>query len=104
MLLLNEGQMGKAWVPSKSKALSEIGENWIEKYFHFICICFKVLKDALFTNIRVVCSSQWLFLSYGGGHFNRTTRYRTYVQGSQLKKKHIKVLISNLPQIEGILD
>jgi hypothetical protein len=36
MLLLTEGQLGKAWERPKSYALSEIGENWDRKYFHFI--------------------------------------------------------------------
>jgi hypothetical protein len=33
-LLLPEGQTGAAWEHSKRKALSEIGERWIENYFH----------------------------------------------------------------------
>ena len=30
MLLLSEGQAGEAWKPSKSNALSAIGEYWTE--------------------------------------------------------------------------
>jgi len=58
MLLLNEGQMGKVREPSKSKALSEIREQWAEKYIHFVCVCFTALKGVSFTNLRVVYSSQ----------------------------------------------
>jgi hypothetical protein len=35
-LLKPVGQMGEAWEPSRKNALLEIGEHWIEKYFHFI--------------------------------------------------------------------
>jgi hypothetical protein len=34
MFVLAEGQTGEAWEPSESNALTEIGENWVEKYFH----------------------------------------------------------------------
>jgi len=35
MLPLREGQTGEDWKTlSKSNAISEIGEHWIEKYFH----------------------------------------------------------------------
>ena len=34
-LLLPERQTGEAWEPSIKKALSEIGEQRIEMYFHF---------------------------------------------------------------------
>jgi hypothetical protein len=34
MLLVPEGQMGEAWEPSKSNALSEIGELLEEEYCH----------------------------------------------------------------------
>jgi hypothetical protein len=40
MLLLPAGQRGEAWELSKSNALSDVGEHWIENYFHLV---FKVL-------------------------------------------------------------
>jgi hypothetical protein len=33
-LFLREGQTGEAREPSKRNALSQIGQHWIEKYFH----------------------------------------------------------------------
>ena len=39
ILLLLEGQTDEAWEPSKSSAVSEIGEHWIEKYFHIFVAC-----------------------------------------------------------------
>ena len=35
-LLLQEGQTDQAWAPFRSNALSEIGEFWIERYFHVV--------------------------------------------------------------------
>ena len=32
MLLLPEGQMKQSWEPSKTSALAEIGEYWVENY------------------------------------------------------------------------
>jgi hypothetical protein len=36
MLLLPEGQTGETWDLQKSIALSEIGEQWIGTYCHFV--------------------------------------------------------------------
>ena len=36
MLLLPEGQADESWEPSKSNALSESGECWIEEYFRLV--------------------------------------------------------------------
>ena len=37
VLLLQEGQMGLAWEPSKKKCFSKIREQWIEAYCHIAC-------------------------------------------------------------------
>ena len=34
MLLLPDGQTGEDWEPSKSNALSENGQLWVQKQFH----------------------------------------------------------------------
>jgi phenylacetate-coenzyme A ligase PaaK-like adenylate-forming protein len=35
-LALARRAMGKAWKPVNSKALMDVGEHWIQKYFHNI--------------------------------------------------------------------
>jgi hypothetical protein len=46
MLFLSEGKIGVLWEPSKGYDISEMGENWIQKYFHF---CF----------IYTICTAQF---------------------------------------------
>ena len=61
MLLLAEGQTFEAWGPSKSNALGEVEEHWIQKYFFFLIFCARtkyrvrinyrrILQNHIFTN------------------------------------------------------
>jgi hypothetical protein len=48
MLLLPEGQKKEAWQASKNRALSEIVELWVEKYFYLVVSRFySVFKQTL---------------------------------------------------------
>jgi hypothetical protein len=40
MLLLSEGQTAEACEPSKSNAVGEVEEHWIQKYFYFFLLIF----------------------------------------------------------------
>jgi hypothetical protein len=52
IVLLQEGQTGEAWEPSKISALSEVWKQWVEKYCHLF---------AVFSKGRVcMVGSQWL--------------------------------------------
>lgn len=41
MLFIQEGQMVRWWEPSKSNAVMEIGEHWVEKYIHLLFVYVK---------------------------------------------------------------
>jgi len=45
MLLLPEGQTGKAWGPSDKRCCSENGEQWIEKYLNFFLGLYSVVSS-----------------------------------------------------------
>ena len=71
MLLLKEGQMGKARKPSKSKALSEIGEHWTANHFHFFLYGFQCVKRRFIYKFTFcLFESVACLLSHMEGHFN----------------------------------
>jgi hypothetical protein len=51
MLLLPEGQTGRAWNLSKRNAVSGIGDHWVKKYRHFFS----------FRRINVETVLKWIF-------------------------------------------
>jgi hypothetical protein len=57
-LLLPNGQMGKAWRPSESNILSEIGQHWVNKYLR--CRLYRVHKTTQ-TSFKL---RHWIFMSY----------------------------------------
>jgi hypothetical protein len=85
-IALERRRMGEVWEPSKSKALSEIGEHWIEKYFHFfVYVLHRVKRRFMYKFTYCLFESVACLLSYRERHFNQTTRCRL-VQESKLHK------------------